>query len=156
MSSLDSDHQKCRVDWRFERIHSRQQYRTPALGRSLSKHAQPAHSTHRHLHHPSFLPGQFESSHPLRITVFSFLTCQEITQNPERVKRWTGLRQDSGDPLSFVLHVKKTYENLGINHREKLIVFSDSLDVEKAINIQEQCNQLGFERGVVVFIVQRE
>jgi len=95
-------------------------------------------------------------AHTYHTPVFSFLACQEITQNPERVKKWTGLRQDSGDPFSFALHVKETYENLGINYREKLVVFSDSLDVEKAIKIQEQCNQLGFERGIVILNALRE
>ncbi|KAL9714330.1 nicotinate phosphoribosyltransferase [Leucoagaricus gongylophorus] len=80
---------------------------------------------------------------------------REIIQNPERITSWTGLRQDSGDPSLFALRVKETYEKLGINYREKLIVFSDSLDIEKAINIQEKCNQLGFEKvsfGIGTFL----
>lgn len=80
---------------------------------------------------------------------------REIIQNPGRITSWTGVRQDSGDPFLFALRVKETYEKLGINYREKLIVFSDSLDIEKAINIQEKCNQLGFKKvsfGIGTFL----
>ncbi|KAF5359646.1 hypothetical protein D9756_003184 [Leucocoprinus leucothites] len=71
---------------------------------------------------------------------------KEILQNPERAKKWTGLRQDSGDPFIFAPRVKEIYEKLRINYREKLMIFSDALNVDKALKIQEQCNELGFER----------
>jgi nicotinate phosphoribosyltransferase len=70
-------------------------------------------------------------------------------QNPARAKKWTGLRQDSGDPFLFGPRVKETYTKLGINWREKLMIYSDALDVEKAVKIQEQCNELGFEKGLL-------
>lgn len=70
-------------------------------------------------------------------------------QNPERARKWTGLRQDSGDPFIFAPRVKEIYQELGINYREKLMVYSDSLNVDKALKIQQQCHELGFEKGMV-------
>ncbi|KXN85875.1 putative nicotinate phosphoribosyltransferase [Leucoagaricus sp. SymC.cos] len=80
---------------------------------------------------------------------------KEITQNPARARRWTGLRQDSGDPFIFVSRVKELYERLGIDYREKLMVFSDALTVDKALKIQELCNELGFKKvsfGIGTFL----
>ena len=52
---------------------------------------------------------------------------------------FTSLRQDSGDPLAFVDRAIKRYEELRVNPKLKYIVFSDSLDVEKAIQIKHYC-----------------
>ncbi|KAJ3558789.1 hypothetical protein NP233_g11431 [Leucocoprinus birnbaumii] len=71
---------------------------------------------------------------------------KELVQNPERAQNWTGLRQDSGDPFVFGPRVKQLYQELGIDYRQKLIIYSDSLNVDKALKIQEQCNELGFEK----------
>jgi nicotinate phosphoribosyltransferase len=56
------------------------------------------------------------------------------------------LRQDSGDPFVFAPQVKEVYEQLGISPSEKLIVYSDSLNVEKAIALKKQCDELGLNR----------
>lgn len=69
---------------------------------------------------------------------------QDFKKDVERAKRWRGLRQDSGDPLAFIPKARAVYEYLGIDHRTKVIVFSDSLDVETAIKIQEAVDQEGF------------
>jgi len=58
------------------------------------------------------------------------------------------LRQDSGDPFVFAPRAKEVYEQLGINPSEKLIVYSDSLNVEKAIALKKQCDELGLNRGI--------
>lgn len=52
---------------------------------------------------------------------------------------FTSLRQDSGDPLVFVDKAIKRYEELKINPQIKYIVFSDSLNVDKAIEIKNYC-----------------
>jgi nicotinate phosphoribosyltransferase len=49
------------------------------------------------------------------------------------------VRQDSGDPLRFVDAVAAHYRSLGIDPLTKTIVFSDSLDVEKALAIHRHC-----------------
>ena len=61
----------------------------------------------------------------------------------ERARRWHGLRQDSGDPFVFAPRAKEVYERLGIDPSEKIIVYSDWLNVEKAIALKKQCDALG-------------
>ncbi len=51
----------------------------------------------------------------------------------ERAVQWKGTRQDSGDPAEYGEQVVALYAFYGIDAREKLIVFSDGLDV-KAMN----------------------
>jgi nicotinate phosphoribosyltransferase len=53
-----------------------------------------------------------------------------------------GLRQDSGDPIEFADKTIKFYSDNGIDPRTKKIVFSDSLDVRKAIKIARYCRDL--------------
>ncbi len=48
---------------------------------------------------------------------------------------FSGVRQDSGDPLEWGDKMIKHYEDLGIDPRTKTLLFSDSLDFEKAHNI---------------------
>ncbi|KAH9057885.1 nicotinate phosphoribosyltransferase [Lactarius vividus] len=62
----------------------------------------------------------------------------------ERVHRWRVLRQDSGDPFSFAPQAKEFYERLGINHRERTIIYSDSLDLDKTLALKKQCEEIGF------------
>jgi nicotinate phosphoribosyltransferase len=47
--------------------------------------------------------------------------------------KWRGLRQDSGNPFEFGEKAIRFYKHHGVDPREKLIVFSDGLDVEKII-----------------------
>ncbi|KAL0954721.1 hypothetical protein HGRIS_003674 [Hohenbuehelia grisea] len=63
----------------------------------------------------------------------------------DRARRWTGLRQDSGDPFEFAPRAQEVYQALGINYSEKQIVYSDSLDVDKAINLRKHCEDIGFK-----------
>jgi len=72
---------------------------------------------------------------------------QNFTADAERARRWHGLRQDSGDPFVFAPQAKEVYEQLGISPSEKLIVYSDSLSVEKAIALKKQCDELGLNPG---------
>jgi nicotinate phosphoribosyltransferase len=71
---------------------------------------------------------------------------REFKQDPERVKRWR-LRQDSGDPLEYVEKARALYESLGIDAKGKLIVFSDSLNIDKAIKIKKACDAVGIPGG---------
>ena len=63
-----------------------------------------------------------------------------------RAHRWHGLRQDSGDPFVFGPRAKEVYERLGIDPREKTIVYSDWLNVDKAIALKKQCDEIGVNR----------
>lgn len=63
----------------------------------------------------------------------------------ERAEKWTGLRQDSGDPYVYAPRAKEIYESLGVDYKnKKTIIFSDSVDVEKALKLREQAREIGF------------
>ena len=67
--------------------------------------------------------------------------------NSGRAARWTGLRQDSGDPFLFAPRMIEVYKSLGIDPREKVIVYSDSLNLEKVLRLKQQTRELGLEKG---------
>jgi nicotinate phosphoribosyltransferase len=71
---------------------------------------------------------------------------QDFATDVERARRWHGLRQDSGDPFVFAPQAKEAYERLGIDPREKTIVYSDWLNVDKAIALKKQCDEIGVNR----------
>lgn len=53
----------------------------------------------------------------------------------EQAKLWKALRQDSGDPITFGENAIKFYEGHGIDPKEKLLVFSDGLDINAILKI---------------------
>ena len=69
----------------------------------------------------------------------------------ERARRWHGLRQDSGDPFIFAPQAKEVYERLGIDPGEKTVVYSDWLNVDKAIALKQQCDEIGVSRELFFF-----
>jgi nicotinate phosphoribosyltransferase len=84
---------------------------------------------------------------------------QPIENDPEGrtyAQVFTGVRQDSGDPLEFVKIIKKFYdENKGHTPKHTpVIVFSDSLNVEKCIHYREETLKSGFNPtfGVGTFL----
>jgi len=56
--------------------------------------------------------------------------------NMRLAKLYDGVRHDSGDPIEFGEKVIAHYEKLGIDPKSKVIVFSDGLNAEKAVKIQ--------------------
>ncbi len=54
-------------------------------------------------------------------------------------KLFDGVRHDSGDPLDFADKAIAHYKRLGIDSREKTIIFSDGLNPEKVAEIAEHC-----------------
>lgn len=58
---------------------------------------------------------------------------QDMTE--EQARKWKGLRQDSGNPIKFGEKAMRFYKDYGIDPKDKLIVFSDGLDVERMILI---------------------
>jgi nicotinate phosphoribosyltransferase len=54
-------------------------------------------------------------------------------------KLYDGVRQDSGDPMEFTDKVIEHYKSLGIDPKTKVIIFSDSLNPERAVEIKEYC-----------------
>jgi nicotinate phosphoribosyltransferase len=55
----------------------------------------------------------------------------------EQARVWKGLRQDSGDPMAFGEKAIAFYERHGIDPREKLIVFSDGLDLGTIVKLAD-------------------
>ena len=56
---------------------------------------------------------------------------------PEQARKWKGFRQDSGDPLEWTDKVLAFYKHCGVNPKEKLLIFSDGLEVNSIISIAD-------------------
>ena len=69
---------------------------------------------------------------------------RELKEHPEFARRWKGLRQDSGDPVTFANDAKNTYDVIGVDTHDKVIIFSDSLDLERSLQIRRDTAHLGF------------
>ena len=54
---------------------------------------------------------------------------------------FSGVRHDSGDPISWAKKMIKHYKDLGIDPKTKTLLFSDSLNFEKAHNIYSKFNK---------------
>ncbi|TNY18322.1 Quinolinate phosphoribosyl transferase [Rhodotorula diobovata] len=67
----------------------------------------------------------------------------DFVANPARARRWKGLRQDSGDPLKFIPVAKEAFERVGADPKTKVVVFSDSLDVERCIELKKAADEAG-------------
>ena len=62
---------------------------------------------------------------------------------------FTSLRHDSGDPLLFADKVIARYRELRVDPQIKYIIFSDSLDAERAIEIDKHCKgRIGTSFGI--------
>ncbi len=57
---------------------------------------------------------------------------------PDWLAGWTGIRIDSGDPATGAETAIKWWKERGENPQEKLVIFSDGLDVEKIIQLHKQ------------------
>lgn len=53
----------------------------------------------------------------------------------EQAQTWKGLRQDSGNPFEFGNKAIKFYTSHEIDPREKMIIFSDGLEIDTIINL---------------------
>lgn len=57
---------------------------------------------------------------------------------PDWLAGWTGMRIDSGDPATGAEIAIKWWNSRGEDPREKLVIFSDGLDVDKIVTLQKQ------------------
>jgi nicotinate phosphoribosyltransferase len=57
---------------------------------------------------------------------------------PDWLAGWTGIRVDSGDPATGAETAINWWKSRGEDPTEKLVIFSDGLDVEKIIELQTQ------------------
>jgi nicotinate phosphoribosyltransferase len=76
----------------------------------------------------------------MRIALTDTLTTDVFLRDfdKEKANTFAGVRQDSGDPFEFGEKLIQHYEKLGIDPKTKKIVFSDSLDVNKAIVLHKR------------------
>lgn len=74
----------------------------------------------------------------------SAIPWQEFVKDSKRAERWTGLRQDSGDPFVYAPRAREIYQSMNIDHTTKTIVYSDALTVDKALGLKKQCDEVGF------------
>ncbi|KAG0933788.1 hypothetical protein G6F30_010117 [Rhizopus arrhizus] len=58
---------------------------------------------------------------------------------------YDGVRHDSGDPAEFATRMVEHYKSIGIDPSTKVIVFSDSLNVDRAIILKEHSHKLGIK-----------
>lgn len=79
--------------------------------------------------------GDLGTALPDTFTTNSFLK----SFNKKYSKLYDGVRQDSGDVYEFALKLIAHYNKMGIDPLSKIIVFSDSLDPQKACDINKWC-----------------
>ncbi len=68
----------------------------------------------------------------------------ETTRAETYAEVFTGVRQDSGDPLEFIKTMRTFYDQENIKTK-KTIVFSDSLNVERCIEYKVAAENAGFQ-----------
>ena len=72
---------------------------------------------------------------------------------PAWLAQWTGIRMDSGDPDAGVKLATDWWESHGQNPREKLIIFSDGLDIDEIERLHHKYSgtiRLGFGWGTLL------
>jgi nicotinate phosphoribosyltransferase len=75
----------------------------------------------------------------LRIILPDTYGSQGFLQNaPDWLAGWTGIRIDSGDPAAGAETAIAWWKSRGEDPRQKLVIFSDGLDVQKIAELQKQ------------------
>ncbi|OCG01415.1 nicotinate phosphoribosyltransferase [Gilliamella sp. wkB112] len=93
-----------------------------------------------------------EYPHDLDVALTDCITMDAFLRdfNVYFATHYQGLRHDSGDPIKWGEKAISHYQKLGIDPKTKLLVFSDSLNFDKAIKIYRHFNhrvQLSFGIG---------
>lgn len=66
----------------------------------------------------------------------TYTTTSFLDNAPDWLSHWTGMRIDSGDPVEYGELAIRWWRDRGEDPREKLLIFSDGLDVETMIALQ--------------------
>ena len=75
----------------------------------------------------------------LRIILPDTYGTEGFLQNaPDWLAKWTGIRIDSGDPATGAETAIRWWKSRGEDPLDKLVIFSDGLDVDKIIELQKQ------------------
>jgi len=80
----------------------------------------------------------------------------QVAKRPSYAQTFTGVRQDSGDPLMFVKLMRDFYDSEGITDK-KTIVFSDSLNIELCFEYMRAAEAAGFNPtfGIGTFLTSK-
>jgi len=76
-----------------------------------------------------------------------------LDRAPDWLRHWTGMRVDSGDPAAGAEIAIRWWQSRGEDPREKLVIFSDGLDVEKIAELSAQFGgrvKVGFGWGTLL------
>jgi len=81
---------------------------------------------------------------------------QESKGLPSYAEVFTGVRQDSGSPEGFVKMMRQFYDSIGIRDK-KVIVFSDSLNIELCFKYKKVAEEQGFQPtfGIGTFLTSK-
>ncbi len=97
---------------------------------------------------------QEEHDGNLRIILPDTYGTQGFLDNaPDWLTNWTGIRIDSGDPITAANIAIDWWRSRGQDPREKLVIFSDGLDVEKIEMLHKEFNgrvKMGFGWGTLL------
>jgi nicotinate phosphoribosyltransferase len=73
--------------------------------------------------------------------------------NRSMVNNYTGVRHDSGDPYVWGEKIINHYKSYGVDPKTKLLLFSDSLDFDRAQKLHEYfCNKTKVSFGIGTFV----
>ncbi|KAF2755078.1 nicotinate phosphoribosyltransferase [Pseudovirgaria hyperparasitica] len=109
---------------------------------------------------PAFLRAFTKSIQPVNVDQSQFTSTHKeqpvVTEDPTSstyAQVFTGVRQDSGDPLDFVKMMRIFYDEIDIKDK-KTIVFSDSLNIELCLKYKKAAEASGFQPtfGVGTFL----
>ena len=75
------------------------------------------------------------------------------SKSPSYAQVFSGVRQDSGDPVAFVKTMREFYDSQRISDK-KIIVFSDSLNIDHCLEYKKVAEDAGFQPtfGVGTFL----
>lgn len=80
---------------------------------------------------------EFETDNGIALTDCIGTDCFLLDFNKTYATLFNGVRHDSGDPIAWGDKMLTHYEKLGIDAKQKTLLFSDSLDFERATKIKK-------------------
>ena len=80
---------------------------------------------------------EFETDNGIALTDCIGTDCFLLDFNKTYATLFNGVRHDSGDPIAWGDKMLAHYEKLGIDAKQKTLLFSDSLDFERAMKIKK-------------------
>ena len=105
---------------------------------------------------PAFLKI-FGESIPERLIDHDTSASEDIPHKiPTYAEVFTGVRQDSGDPLEYINTMRDFYQTMNLSN-SRTIVFSDSLNVDKCIEYKDSAEKAGFAPtfGIGTFLTSK-